>query len=235
MIYKLNDLYSANTLISDVTTSFNSLPLSAFKMGMNTTDLNEVLGFVCSVSFGYFFDEYVAYDGDDTTEVMDKFIDRFCYDIGVRLAYWYRKYNYIKELLTNDDFNLLQTSKMTSSSTDTTKTAGGSLQKIATTPTGVSTGTSDDEIDITIGTTGNNTIGTDGFADKYSNTQQKYANANQVEGSRSGEIFREGSVDDLLKILEKLPSSFANEITEMLQKHFIFDYDGLEKGYYTDD
>ena len=142
----------------------------------------------------------------------------------------------MKKLLTTEDFSLLQTSKMTSSSSDTTKSAGGTLQKTATTPTGVSASGSTDSINIDIksGTSdGDNDVETNGFADKYSNAQQKFANAVRSEGQRSGEILREGSIDELLKVLEKLPSSFANEINIALQKHFIFDYEGEMKGYYT--
>ena len=206
---------------------------TSMSFGMNATTLNELLTFVGNVVYGYFSNDLVAYEGEDVEEVNAIFIDRLCYDINLKVPYWYRKYNYVKKLLTDDEFNLLQTSKMSSSSSDTTKTAGGSLQKTATTPTGVSTGSSDDEIEITING-GVNDITTDGFADKYTNAQQKFANAGRVEGERSGEIMREGSIDDLLKVLEKLPSSFADEISIALQKHFIFDYDGEMKGVYDE-
>lgn len=72
---------------------------------------------------------------------------------------------------------------------------------------------------------GANEIDTTGFVDKYTNAQQKYANASRVVGERSGEILREGSVDELLKILEKLPSSFGDEINKELSKHFLFVYE----------
>ena len=44
---------------------------------------------------------------------------------------------------------------------------------------------------------------------------------------------REGSIDELLKVLEKLPSSFADEVSIALQKHFIFDYEGEMLGIYN--
>ena len=210
---------------------------TSMSFGMNATTLNELLTFVGNVIYGYFYDDLVAYEGEDVEEVNAIFIDRLCYDINLKVPYWYRKYNYVKKLLTDADFNLLQTSKMTSSSTDTTKTAGGSLQKTATTPTGVSTGTAEDSIDIEISEVSDNNsisnITTTGFADKYTNAQQKFANAGRVEGERSGEIMREGSIDELLKVLEKLPSSFADEVSIALQKHFIFDYDGEMLGIYN--
>ena len=204
-------------------------------MGLTGTAYTEVVGFIASCIYGYFYDDIVAYEGEDTEEVSDIFETRLSYDISVRLPYWYKKYLTIKKLLTTEDLSLLQTSKMTSSSSDTTKSAGGSLQKGATTPTGVSAGTSDDEIEITIGAginEGKNKVDTKGFVDKYTNHQQKFANASKIEGERSGEILREGSIDELLNVLEKLPSSFADEVNKQLQKHFIFDYDGVEKQLY---
>ena len=204
--------------------------------GLNTTQLSEVSNFVVTAVWGYFYNDLVAYPMED--EGQDEiFLQRLAYDIMSKIGYWYRKYSYIKKLLTDADLSLFQTSKMTSSSSDTTKTAGGSLQKVATTPTGVSADSSTDSIDITIGSgtsDGENEVDTTGFVDKYTNTQQKYANANRVEGSREGEILREGSIDDVLNVLEKLPSSFADEVTKALQKHFIFDYDGEEKEYYDE-
>lgn len=235
MRYKLKDIVDTNTdLVDYLKQGLNT----ALSFGKTATELNEVLTFVGNAIYGYFYDDLVVYDGEDAEEVNAIFVDRLCYDVNIKIPYWYKKYNYVKKLLTTDDFNLLQTSKMTSSSTDTTKTAGGSLQKVATTPTGVSASGSTDSINIDIksGTSdGDNDVETNGFADKYTNSQQKYANAGRVEGSRSGTIMREGSIDELLKVLEKLPSSFANEINIALQKHFIFDYDGEEMGYYTED
>lgn len=235
MRYTLEELYSTPTLFynnlkTQLTGSYANLML-----GLTAVQCDELFNFITSVVYGYFYEDLVAYEGDDTTEVSSIFSTRFCYDVGVRLPYWWRKYNQIKSLLTTTDLSLLQTSKVTSSSNDDTQSAGGSLQKGATTPTGVSTGTSTDGIDISIGsglTEGQNDIVTEGFVDKYTNYQQKYANASRVKGSRSGSITREGSIEDLVNVLEKLPSSFANEISMLLQKHFIFDYDGLEKGYY---
>lgn len=204
---------------------------------MSKTDIAEVITFLANVIFGYFYSDLLAYDIDEDYQLEDYsvFLNRLGYDVSIKLPYWYRKYNYVKKLLTDADFTLLQTSKMTSSSNDTTRSAGGTLQKTATTPTGVSADSSTDEIDITIGSgehAGEYEIDTVGFVDKYTNAQQKFANATNVEGERSGEILREGSIDELLKVLEKLPSSFADEVSIALQKHFIFDYDGEMLGIY---
>ena len=225
MRYKLDELFENITdFVDGIKLGLNT----SLTMGKDATALNELFTFIGNVIGGYFYDDVVAYEGEDDSEVANIFMQRLCYDINLHTPYWYRKYNQVKALLTTTDFNLLQTSKMT-------KSAGGSLQKIATTPTGVSADSSTDEIDITIGEgtdEGENTIDTTGFVDKYTNTQQKYANASEVKGARSGEVMREGSIKDLLDVLEKLPATFGNEISIVLQKHFIFDYDGLERGYY---
>lgn len=230
--YELQNLYTLQQFSSALDTSITN---SGMTMGLTSQLRAETLGFVASAIFGYFYNDLIAYSGEDQDEVKSIFMNRLGYEVAVKFPYWYRKYKYIKKLLTDEDMSLLQTSKVTSSSSDNTNTASGSLQKIATTPTGVSTGTPTDEIEIEItgeGTLTTNDIQTTGFADKYSNTQQKFASANNVRGERSGTITREGSIDELLNVLEKLPSSFANEVTKAVGKHFIFDYDGEERGYY---
>lgn len=232
MRYELQELYETVTdFVDAIKTGVNT----SMTFGKTATELNEVITFAGNVIAGYFYEDIVAYDGEDESDVISKFMPRLCYDINLHLPYWFRKYAQIKKLLTTNDFDLLQTSKMTSSSSDTTKSAGGTLQKTATTPTGVTATSSPDEINIDIksGTyDGDNDIETNGFADKYTNAQQKFANATRVEGARSGEIMREGSIKDLLEVLEKLPATFGNELSIALQKHFIFDYDGIEGGIY---
>ena len=194
--------------------------------------INDIISFISLSIWNYYCEDLIAYptENDDPQageqDAQYGLMIRMCYDIAVKLPYWYKKYNYIKKLLTTEDLSLLQTSKMTSSSNDTTNSAGGTLQKTATTPTGVSAEGSTDSFTLEIEQDGSGTdasVDTTGFADKYTNAQQKFANATRVEGSRSGEILREGSIDDLLKVLEKLPSSFADEISREMQKHFIFD------------
>lgn len=233
--YTLQNLY---TLQQFSIALESSLTNSGMTMGLTSQLRAETLGFVASAIFGYFYDDLIAYSGEDQDEVKSIFMNRLGYEVAVKFPYWYRKYKYIKKLLTDEDMSLLQTSKVVSSSQDNTASASGSLQKIATTPTGVSTGGSIDDIDITntIDSNKDSTaeVETTGFADKYSNTQQKFASANNVKGERSGTITREGSIDDLLNVLEKLPSSFANEVTKAVGKHFIFDYDGEERGYYDE-
>ena len=198
-----------------------------------------LITFVGSVIYGYFYADPIAYkiDEDEIPEDFSVFLSRLSYDINLHNPYWFKKYEYIKKLLTTSDFSLLQTSKMTSSSSDKTKSASGTLQKTATTPTGVTATGSEDSFDIEISETSgvmSGDVTTDGFADKYTNAQQKFANAGKVEGERSSEIMREGSIKELLEVIEKLPATFGNEISIVLQKHFIFDYDGLERGYYDE-
>ena len=231
--YTLKELY-ANRLLFNLQLNTALLDKSSMVMGLDITQSGELVSFISSAIYGYFYDDLVAYTGEN---VNSDFIERLSYDVAVKLPYWSKKYAQIKKLLTTDDLSLLQTSKVTSSSTDNTNSASGTLQKTATTPTGVSTGTSTDSFNIETGEQDGQlsaSVETDGFADKYTNAQQKFANASKIEGSRSGTITREGSIDELLNVLEKLPSSFANEITKAVQKHFIFDYDGEMKGVYDE-
>lgn len=237
--YKLNEVFDAQyLLINDVRDKLENSSLSGMIMGLESSeDFNEVTAFICSCIYGYFYDDLIVYQGEDEQEVEQTFLNRLSYDIAVKLPYWYKKYGYIKKLLTTEDLSLLQTSKMTSSSSEETKTASGTLQKTATTPTGVSADGSTDSFEIGATTTSGVTttsVETNGFADKYTNAQQKFANAGKVEGERSGTILREGSIEELLKVLEKLPASFSDEVTKHLQKHFIFDYEGEMKGIYDE-
>lgn len=214
--YKLSELYTS-TQFGDLV---NSKVDSTMAFGL-TTQLSEVKSFISKVVYGYFYDEVVSYWGEDESEVKQVFEDRFFYDVNVKIGYWYRKYEQVKKLLTDADLSMMQTSKVSSSSSDTTNSAGGSLQKTATTPTGVSSGTSTDTISIDLE---DGEIDTTGFVDKYTNAQQKYANASKISGERSGEILREGSIKELVDVLEKLPASFADEISRALAKHFMFVY-----------
>lgn len=238
--YKLSELYTRQEFASTMHGYFDEGGIysdGTMIMGLNLTAIEPVLSFLSSVIYGYFYDDLVAYCGDTEDDVKNTLEDRLVYDVAVKMPYWYRKYNQIKKLLTTEDLSLLQTSKVTSSSNEETNTASGTLQKTATTPTGVSAGTEDDGFNIEIthdsGSLDAN-VSTEGFADKYTNAQQKFANSGKSVGAREGEILREGSIDELLNILEKLPSSFADEINRDLQKHFIFDYEGEERGIYNE-
>ena len=241
---KLKDIYATRSLLYDVLVANVQDYKTSLLFDFSSVDdeFASVMSFLSGAIYGYFFDDLIAYGSKEedeegvVSEIRTNFINRIAYDIAVKLPYWFRKYNAVKNLLVGDE-NLKQTSKMTSSSNDTTDSAGGSLQKVAVTPTGVSTGDSDDKIKITFTNSGGvqdgtHQVDTEGFVDKYTNSQQKFANASTIKGTRSGNIMREGSIDEYLKVLEKLPSSFANEISKELQKHFIFDYDGEEKGLY---
>lgn len=239
MRYTLEELFPqssefASILFTKITGS--SSTIRELLMGLTLPQVGPVMGFLSQAIYGYFHSDLVAYDGETDTEVARVFVDRLCYDIAVKMPYWVKKYNMVKKLLTTEDLSLLQTSKVTSSSSDATHSAGGTLQKGATTPTGVSAETSPDEININMNDnegTRENSVVTNGFVDKYTNHQQKFVNASEIKGEREGEILREGSIDELLNILEKLPASFSDEITRDLQKHFIFDYDGEERGLYA--
>ena len=241
MRYTLKQLYpEVSDFIQDFCDGYlnSDTALTSIAFGQNLYDSanKPVTEFIVYALYGYFYDDLIAYEGEDSEEVLDKLYGRLGYDIAVNFAYWKKKYTYISKLLTTEDLSLLQTSKMTSSSNEKTNSASGTLQKTATTPTGVSTGSAEDSIDIEISVSSDNettsNITTDGFTDRYTNAQQKFANAGRVQGERSGEVLREGSIDELIKVLEKLPSSFADEVTRKLQKHFIFDYDGEMRGVY---
>ena len=235
--YKLQDCFLTLTSFYQDVQDKMTEDFAPMLMDIDESDMENTLSFIVSAVYGYFYDDLIAYPQSSASDT-GTFLKRLSYDIAVKFPYWFKKYNQIRELLTTDDLSLLQTSKVVSSSRDNTASASGSLQKIATTPTGVTAGGTIDNIDITNTIDSNKDssaeVETTGFADKYSNTQQKFASANNVKGERSGTITREGSIDDLLNVLEKLPSSFANEVTKAVGKHFIFDYDGEERGYYDE-
>ena len=244
MRYTLEELFNDKTTFQTfIKDNVMGAPLSltdfsSMIMGLLSPQTQETLNFISMAVWGYFYNDLVAYEGDGLLSkdyVRVQLAHRMCYDIAVKLPYWVKKYNQIKKLLTTEDISLLQTSKVTSSSSDATHSAGGTLQKGATTPTGVTAETSPDEININMDDnegTRENSVETNGFVDKYTNHQQKFVNASEVKGEREGEILREGSIDELLKVLDKLPASFSDEITRDLQKHFIFDYEGEERGLY---
>lgn len=229
--YQLRQLYTLNefnNLGKQMARDYNAVAMNPDTAGQ----YDETINFIMSSIYGYFYEDLVTYFGETKASVRGKLYHRLGLDLAIKLPYWYKKYKQIKKLLTTEDLSLMQTSKMTSTSSDNTDSASGTLQKTATTPTGVSTGTATDGFDININD-GADSVETTGFADKYTNAQQKFANASKVTGTRNSEILREGSIDDLLKVLEKLPSSFADEVLKDMQKHFIYDYDGELKGLYN--
>lgn len=178
--------------------------------------------FIEGVIYNYYYDDIIAYEDSDD------FIKRLGYDLAIKYGYWYKKYQYIQDLFK--ELDLMQSSKMTSSSSDKTSSVGGTLQKTANTPTGVSTG-SDDEVNISIQDDNTETITgidttatTSDYVDKYTNYQGKVHSSALAKGERSSTISRQGDIETLLRVLEKLPSSFADEITKYVSKHFIQDY-----------
>ena len=180
--------------------------------------------FIASAIYNYFYDDKVHYESEDEDEVRAVFMKRLSYDVAVKFPYWKTKYDYILKLFTPTELSLLQSSKMTSSSQEDVKSAGGVLQKSASTPPGVVSSGTNDDIDIHITTVDDEEVDTrvenNGFVDKYTNYQGKTSSASNTKGERSGEVLREGSIDELLKILEKLPASFVDEITKEVSKHF---------------
>lgn len=223
--YELQDLYlTADAFKSALETSVTSMGL----MGASGYAGSVYSTFIAYSIYKYFYEDYLRYYGDDETEVRSILMYRLGYDIAVKFPYWKKKYDYILKLLTTEDISLLQSSKMTSSSQEDIASAGGVIQKSASTPTGVSVSTNTgDSIDITTtpsSTTTSETLGvdvdSDSFAEKYTNYQGKTSTGSKTKGERSGEVLREGSVEDLLNVLEKLPSSFADEITKEVSKHF---------------
>lgn len=227
--YTLQELYTAQQFATALGGELDNLAPMYFNVADAVLET-----FISNVLYGYFYEDEVAYGSckDDEVERLNEikgiFIKRLGYDIAVRYSYWSRKYQQIKELLTAEDMNLLQTSKMISSSEEMVDTAGGSFQKSASTPTGVSATTGDDSIDIDITSTDtslDSDVTTGGYVDKYTNYQGKTATSNKQMGSRSGNVLREGSISELVDVLEKLPATFADEISRALCKHFIFLYE----------
>ena len=238
-IYQLNELYETpsefNTALSTKVTNMNLMFSSAYADSVYAT-------FISYAIYNHFFEDRVAYfsfNEDEEValaETKEKFITRLAYDVAVKFPYWKTKYDYILKLFSDDELNLLQSSRMKSSSSERVDSAGGSFQKSASTPTGVNVETlTGDELNITTegsetkteGTTEgelNTSVSSSGFVDKYTNYQGKTNTASRTSGERSGDILREGSIDELLKVLERLPSSFADEITKEVFYHFIFVY-----------
>ena len=179
----------------------------------------------------YYYDDLIAYDVEDIFDTPNSFINRLCYDIGVKYSYWYRKYQYIQDLFK--ELDLLQTSKMSSSSHDKTNSVGGNIQKSASTPTGVSTENEGEDLDISMTPSGSDqtvmlesSVTSDSYIEKYTNFMGKNHSTTMATGDRDSEINRQGSINELLEVLEKLPSSFSDEITKAVSKHFIQDYEG---------
>ena len=221
--YELQELYSTADLFkSALETSVTSMGLM-----MSSSYTNSVYStFIAYAIYKYFYEDKVHYSGEDTDEVKAQFIQRLGYDVAVKFPYWKTKYDYILKLFTPTELSLLQSSKMISESHEDVKSAGGVIQKSASTPTGVNTGNyTGDSMEISANEdeeTKTLDVGviTDSFAEKYTNYQGKTSTGSKTSGDRNGEVLREGSIEDLLKILEKLPSSFADEITKECSKHF---------------
>lgn len=219
--YELQDLYgTADLFKSALETSVTSMGL----MFSSTYTSSVYSTFIAYAIYKYFYEDKVHYTGEDIDEVKTTFMKRLGYDVAVKFPYWKTKYDYILKLFTPTELSLLQSSKMTSESHEDVKSAGGVIQKSASTPTGVSTGDyTGDSMELSaVEDEGTLEVGvvTDSFAEKYTNYQGKTSTGSKTSGDRNGEVLREGSIEDLLKILEKLPSSFADEITKEVSKHF---------------
>lgn len=218
--YDLQTLYSSADDFKDALTS----SVTSMGLMLSSSYAGSVYStFIAYSIYKYFYDDKVHYEGETTDEVKTIFMKRLGYDVAVKFPYWKRKYDYILKLLSDEELSLLQTSKMTSSSQEDVKSAGGVIQKSANTPTGVTTTGTDDELEISAteeDDTLDISVGSSSFADKYTNYQGKTSSGNKTTGIRSGEVLREGSIDELINVLEKLPSSFADEITQEVSKHF---------------
>ena len=218
--YELEELYISLQDFKDaLDTGVNA---SGILMGISYTGVYAT--FIASAIYNYFYSDKVHYEGENTNEVKTIFMKRLSYDVAVKFPYWKTKYDYILKLFTPTELSLLQSSKMTSSSQEDVNSAGGVLQKSASTPTGVNQ-TTDTGDSMTISASESEgtlsvDVSVDGFVDKYTNYQGKTSTGSKTSGSRSGEVLREGSIDELLKVLEKLPSSFVDEITKEVSKHF---------------
>ena len=219
--YELQELYdSADGFKSALETSVTSMGLMLANGYANSVYST----FIAYSIYKYFYEDIVHYEGEDEDEVKTKLMKRMGYDIAVKFPYWKIKYDYILKLFTEDEIKLLQSSKMKSNSEESVANAGGVIQKSASTPTGVSTtgvadnikitGDYDDELEVEVN------VASSSFADKYTNYQGNTSSASKSHGYRDGEVLREGSINELLNILEKLPSSFADEITKEVSKHF---------------
>lgn len=221
--YELNQLYeTADAFKSALETSVTSMGLmlaSGYASSVYST-------FIAYSIYKYFYEDIIHYEGEDEDEVKATLMKRMGYDIAVKFPYWKVKYDYILKLFTENEITLLQTSKMISSSNENVASAGGVIQKSASTPTGVNPSTTtgdsvtitatndEDSLDLDVD------VDSSSFAEKYTNYQGKTTSGSKTQGNRSGEVLRQGSIDELLKILEKLPSSFADEITKEVSKHF---------------
>lgn len=220
--YNLDVLYTTLQEFKDaLDTSVNGQGIT---MGMTYGGVYAT--FIASAIYNYFYDDKVHYEGETSEDVKATFMKRLGYDVAVKFPYWKVKYDYILKLFTEDEISLLQSSKMISSSQEDVKSAGGVIQKTANTPTGVNQ-TSEPGDSMTINATEDAQTGevevevsSDSFTNKYTNYQGKTTTGSKTSGSRSGEVLREGSIDELLKILEKLPASFTDEITKEVSKHF---------------
>ena len=229
--YKLYEFYPTFNLFLQDLVSYSSGIGLMLSSSITTSDVHTL--FIAHAIYGEFFDDEVAYYIDDAQdpfrETNDIFMRRLGYDVAVKYPYWKKKYDYVLKLLTEDEISLLQTSKMISSSNEQMENAGGSLQKSASTPTAVST--SGDEDGFSLSMTSESTtdlevaMTTNGFVDNYSNFQGKTATTSKSLVDRDGKITREGSIKELLEVLELLPSSFADEVTRSLAHHFMFVYD----------
>ena len=86
-------------------TDLNSQIQTPMVMGvMSKSDISEVINFIAYTIYGYFYNDLIAYPLDPDYIIEDYhsiFLHRLCYDISVKLPYWYRKYYEIKNALNN--------------------------------------------------------------------------------------------------------------------------------------
>lgn len=188
-----------------------------------STITEKFASYVIGLIYHEYEDDRIAYTS------FDDFKKRLFFDLTCSLPFILRKFNeYVSLLNISTTPSLNVSSSMHSQSNEDGHNASGYLQKTASTPTGVSTGTTEDEITITSSKTNNvanNSVDTNGFVDKYTNFQGKTTSASSINNEKITDIERKGSTKDLLENLKKLEYELHNEVLGIASKHFLTLYE----------
>lgn len=231
MRYTLHELYDD---VSELFTDLKTYIRSAIIYPNTLANDDVTLLYISNVVYNEFYDDEIAYEGDDFADTKSIFLKRISYEISIKYNYWKKKYEYVNKLLTENEISLLQSSKMVSSSKGRITNAGGTMQKSASTPTGVSTTNNGDDLQVSTkdahvtgssyDMTYSSSVTSTSFVDKYTNFQGKTNSSSVADEDRNATIFREVSIEELLRVLEKLPASFGDEVTKYLAHNFMFVY-----------
>jgi hypothetical protein len=223
----LKDLTSKSELV-DLYDSFlgENSDLYLLPMGTITT---KFVSYVMTLIYLEFEDDRIAYTS------FDDFKKRLFFDLTCSMPFILRKYNeYLNLLNTSTTPSLNVSSSMHSQSNEDGHNASGFLQKTASTPTGVSTGTTEDVITIDTSKQSGSakaSIETDGFVDKYTNFQGKSASSSSINNEKITDIERKGSTKDLLDNIKRLEFELHNEILGIASKHFLVLYEDKYEDY----